>query len=475
MENEAPRSYKAVAFYDGLLAFGAALGPRVIPDGNSLDVNSNMRHTTLFSPASSPRLLFVLPSSKPLRASATSFLPPPLTSNMKNTTRIGIVLLVSFAFFVVEIVIGFRTKSLALIADAFHYLNVSTASVLSLFDTIVTHACGTFLRQDIVAYIIAFIAAWLQERRQHTHDFTFAFHRAELVGAFFNGVFLLALALSIFLQSIERFVHVEEVQSPKLILIVGCIGLGLNLISILVVHDHHGHSHSHGPVDDRVSESAIAVTLVGDRSESIHAAHNHARDPPSDAGSHRNLGLVGVLIHILGDAVNNIGVIVVAILIWKLESPARFYADPAISLAIALVIFASAVPLTMRSGRILLEATPLHLDLSKIKDDLVTLPLVNSVHDLHVWHLSQSVILASLHVCIPAETTLAEWEKTEQSLQHCFTEYGIRHVTISPEIYRDRSSTVSTSEEAAGGCSLPSQDEYGCSFNSLKQRRVGTV
>jgi Co/Zn/Cd efflux system component len=89
----------------------------------------------------------------------------------------------------------------------------------------------------------------------------------------------------------------------------------------------------------------------------------------------------------------DIGVIIAAILIWKLESPSRFYADPAISLAISLVIFASAVPLSnvlsiiartpaylaiqtsnlaLRSGRILLEATPLHLDLSKIKDDLTT-------------------------------------------------------------------------------------------------------
>ena len=56
------------------------------------------------------------------------------------------------------------------------------------------------------------------------------------IGAFFNGVFLLALALSIFLQSMERFVHVEVVTSPKLVLIIGCIGLALNIISAIVVN-----------------------------------------------------------------------------------------------------------------------------------------------------------------------------------------------------------------------------------------------
>lgn len=55
-------------------------------------------------------------------------------------------------------------------------------------------------------------------------------------GAFFNGVFLLALALSIFLQSIERFINIQTVDSPILVLIVACIGLGLNILSVFVVH-----------------------------------------------------------------------------------------------------------------------------------------------------------------------------------------------------------------------------------------------
>jgi zinc transporter 1 len=57
-----------------------------------------------------------------------------------------------------------------------------------------------------------------------------------LQGAFFNGVFLLALGLSIFLQSIERFFHLEIVTSPKLILIIGGVGLALNILSAAFVH-----------------------------------------------------------------------------------------------------------------------------------------------------------------------------------------------------------------------------------------------
>ena len=89
----------------------------------------------------------------------------------------------------------------------------------------------------------------------------------------------------------------------------------------------------------------------------------------------------------------DIGVIVAAIIFLKVDSPKRFYADPAASLAISLIIFYSAIPMSMyniysstevplilfinstvalKSGRILLEASPNHLDLGKVKEDLLS-------------------------------------------------------------------------------------------------------
>ena len=109
----------------------------------------------------------------------------------------------------------------------------TSMSVLPRFDTfIVTYK----VPQDIVAYTIALLAAYVQEKKYRPSGFTYALHRAELVGAFFNGVFLLALALSIFLQSIERFVNIEPMKDPRSMLVVGCVGLGLNLLSAGIVH-----------------------------------------------------------------------------------------------------------------------------------------------------------------------------------------------------------------------------------------------
>ncbi|KAJ7591650.1 putative CDF zinc transporter [Mycena floridula] len=359
---------------------------------------------------------------------------------LKTTTRLALVLGIAISFFLAEIAVGFRTKSLALIADAFHYLN------------------------DIVSYAIAFTAAYMQDKGHNTVGFTYAFHRAELVGAFFNGVFLLALALSIFLQSIERFINIEPVKTPEQVVIIGCIGLGLNILSVLVVHDHggHGHGHSHGPSNNAPVVADIPETPETSALEGAHALHHHASLPPSKAEP--NLGMMAVLVHLLGDAANNVGVIVAGLIIWKVHSPQRFYADPAISLAISFVIFASAIPTTIKSARILLEAAPIELDLVKVQADLLALDDVLAIHDLHVWMLSQSLILASLHVCVPPGTTIEQWEETEKSLQHCFSAYGVNHVTISPEVYRPTGSPADSSEEMAL-CKSATNERAGCADN----------
>jgi len=375
-------------------------------------------------------------------------------------TRIGIILGISICFSQTNIYIaGIHTKSLALLADAFHYLN------------------------DIIAFALAYVAAHLKETRKPTDKYTFAFHRAELVGAFFNSVFLLALALSIFLQSIERFIYIAPVNSPLMMMVIGCVGLGLNILSAFFAHDNsghgHGHSHSHSMhghshVDGR-NIHPIELKEVKPVPIHIHASHNHTTQPPSSGPGH-NLGLFAVMVHLLGDAINNIGVIIASVIMWKLDSPYRFYADPIASLIISFVIFGGTIPTTLKTGRILLEATPPHLDLTKVKEDLISLPEVLSIHDVHVWNLSQSIVLASLHVLIRAGTSFKQWEMTERYMQQCFTGYGITHVTISPEIQGDTESIASAGDIVVG-CKYPSQDDFGCSVTGLRleKRRSGGV
>ncbi|KAI4842703.1 hypothetical protein E4T44_07159 [Aureobasidium sp. EXF-8845] len=106
-------------------------------------------------------------------------------SNSSTSTRLIVAIVLSFTFFVAELVVGFRTKSLALIADAFHYL------------------------YDLIAFCVALIAAKLSDRKDAPASLTFGWERAKILGAFFNGSFLIALGLSILLQAIGRFINIE--------------------------------------------------------------------------------------------------------------------------------------------------------------------------------------------------------------------------------------------------------------------------
>ena len=62
-----------------------------------------------------------------------------------------------------------------------------------------------------------------------------------------------------------------------------------------------------------------------------------------------DLGIMGVLVHVIGDAINNVGVIIAALVIWLAKYDGRFYADPGVSMGIALLILASAIPLGKHS------------------------------------------------------------------------------------------------------------------------------
>lgn len=76
-----------------------------------------------------------------------------------------------------------------------------------------------------------------------------------------------------------------------------------------------------------------------------HVGHRHPSISRPKKKDH-DLGVLGVLIHVIGDAINNIGVIISALVIWLADYPGRYYADPGVSTGIAFIILASAVPLS---------------------------------------------------------------------------------------------------------------------------------
>ncbi|KAI4237716.1 MAG: hypothetical protein LQ349_001643 [Xanthoria aureola] len=331
---------------------------------------------------------------------------------LSKSSRLLAIIAISFAFFLAEISVGFSTHSLALIADSFHYMS------------------------DLIGFVVALVALKISEREDSPSSFSFGWQRIQILGAFFNGVFLVALGLSIFLQSIERFISIRHVRDPTLVLIMGCVGLTLNIISALFLHEHHHDEPppSSGSTDDSSSTKSSPVSSFEMPVQTLHHAHHchtkiRTKTPPAHG---HDLNMAGVFLHLLGDAVNNLGIIVAALIILLARSSARFYADPGISMAISFVICVTAYPLVSKSGSILLQSAPLGVDLVDVKKDLESIPGVIKVHELHVWRLSQWKSVATAHLIT---TEKGEgWERVAEVARECLCAYGVNSATLQPEM-----------------------------------------
>ncbi|OTA95283.1 hypothetical protein M434DRAFT_69581 [Hypoxylon sp. CO27-5] len=317
---------------------------------------------------------------------------------LSSKQKLYAIICISFAFFIAELVVAFYTKSLALLADAFHYMN------------------------DLIGFIVALGAIIISERAVSPANLSFGWARAQLLGAFFNGVFLLALGISIFLQSIERFISIERIENPKLVLIMGCVGLALNIISATLLHEHHGHDHV---------ASHRHPSLTHTQPISAHAEHRHTIVNLQSAG--RDLGMMGVLFHVIGDACNNVGVIIAALVIWLTTSEARFYADPGISMAIALMILVTSIPLVKNSGKILMQSAPKGVDIDDVRHDLEKIPGIESVHELHIWRLDQKKAIATAHVVV-SNNEMTDFMDRARTVGECLHAYGIHSATLQPEL-----------------------------------------
>ncbi|KAF4472633.1 CDF family cation efflux system [Fusarium albosuccineum] len=498
-----------------------------------------------------------------------------------KSTRIKVMIAIDTAFFLLELVTGFLAHSLALMADAFHMLN------------------------DIISLVIGLWAVSAAQKVS-TDEFTFGWVRAEILGAFFNAVFLIALCVSIVLEALTRFIEPPEIDNPKLMLIVGSAGLFSNFVGFFVLgghghshgpgdHDHshedgHGHSHNHahdeeeghagyhthshaadesGPVSDVIPEVVIRRATTVDKSGvrsnehrhtrdesstsanqhsthsrgrdyhrssrsgharfasfedmSIHPAsfrqdiiaatmgesadspsesdadsetplmegeaneespllkgvtkgcgsrsnkatgrshsHSHSRRPrrdssvhnghhhtlPKKAGkksshghSHDDMGMNAMILHVIGDMLGNIGVMATALIIWLTDWPGKVYADPAVSLFITAIILKTCIPLTRGTARVLLQATPEHISVPEIRQDIEALPGVITCHHIHVWQLSDTKLVASMHIQVsfPIDSHSGEkYMELARRARKCLHGFGIHSATIQPEFCFDQ-------------------------------------
>src|SRR2546422_787488 len=159
------------------------------------------------------------------------------------------------------------------------------------------------------------------------------------------------------------------------------VGLAANLASVRILH--HGHDHS--------------------------------------------LNQRGAYLHVVSDALGALGAIAAGVIIlatgWTL-------ADPLISVGIGALILNGAWRLVKESVDVLLEATPTHISLPAVHDRLVSVPGVESVHDLHVWTVTSGVVAMSGHLVVKDPNAN---QRILEQIQQQMRDLKIGHVTVQME------------------------------------------
>jgi hypothetical protein len=143
------------------------------------------------------------------------------------------------------------------------------------------------------------------------------------------------------------------------------------------------------------------------------------------------MNMRGVFLHVLGDALGSVAVVVSGLIVRFTDWPARELADPLCSLLIVLVIASGTFPLVKQAVRILLQRVPSHVDLAALRAEVLSVEGVLSVHDLHCWQLSEVQTIASMHVLL--DRRVPSWRAVVDAIKVLLHRRGIHASTVQPE------------------------------------------
>jgi zinc transporter 1 len=331
-------------------------------------------------------------------------------------------------FFIVELVVGLISGSLALQTDAFHMLS------------------------DVLALGIGLTAHLLAQKEKNLR-YTYGWIRAEIIGSLINSVFLLALCFTIFLEVVEKFIDLagengnsennqKLAQEIDLVLIVAGIGLVINLLGLILFGHTHTHSHSHSTLNKADLDSNLDsnldfdLNLESDSSfdsfDSLSISYSNNSLSDSDLIQQTlSLNDHAVWLHVLGDTLGSVVVIVTGLLIKYLEGVWRFWLDPVASLLLVIFIGYNSGRLLIKSGNILLHRS--QDDGEKLLKEIENQDGVLEVHEFHVWPLTESIQVATLHVQLDREYGGEKTDRMIQNINQIVHRYGIHSCTIQPE------------------------------------------
>ncbi|MCF8070344.1 MAG: cation diffusion facilitator family transporter [Desulfobacterales bacterium] len=235
---------------------------------------------------------------------------------------------------------------------------------------------------DFMAILISYIAYRIGKKGP-TPQNTFGYRRAEIMAALLNVTILACASLFILYGAFERF-STPEIISGEIVIWAASVGILGNGFSAWLLH----------------------------------------------RGSKENLNMRGAFLHMLGDFLTSVVVLVSGIvLIFK----PWYWLDPLLSILIVIFILKNCWSILKSSAMILMNATPDNIDLNEVRTYLQKIEGIDSAHYLHAWSLGSSGISFSCHIVV-SDQMLSQTKKLSEHIRHLlFHEFGIDHSVLQFE------------------------------------------
>lgn len=264
---------------------------------------------------------------------------------------------------------------------------------------------------DAGALGLAWFAA-AQAQRPPNARRTYGYHRVGILTALANGITLIVIAVVIGFEAYHRFANPVTVH-PGIMVVSALVAIGVNLY--------------------------IGLGLRGEGRENLNAR--------------------AASLHVFGDVGASVGVILGAIAI---ALTGASWVDPMVSVGIALLVAAGALRLVIEAMDVLLEATPRDVSLAALVRDMLRVPGIRDVHDLHVWTIASGMHALSCHAVIddlPPSDSAPILDQISAMLRET---YQITHTTIQFE------STAHSSHEGFCACPPGASESIYCDLRSCR-------
>ncbi|CAD7701355.1 unnamed protein product [Ostreobium quekettii] len=339
----------------------------------------------------------------------------------KAVRKLVLVLSISFTFMVVEFVGGGLARSVAIMTDAAHLLS------------------------DVCAFTMSAYASHLASKRSRA-AYSFGYHRAEVIGALLSVLVTWAVTGMLVAEAVRRFISPTNVNG-KLMFFLAIGGLVMNLILMFVL----GHGHSHGGHDDsgHCQPKELSQKLKHHHDEDDHdhkheqaqkdalkhGGHSHSRSKHrrhcSHGHDHENMSIRAAFIHILGDLVQSIGVVISGALIWWHDDDPKWnIADPISTFIFAGLVMCTTIRILNSTLDAFMLRAPRGHNIEIIHKGLSSIEGIQGVRDLHVWGLAPGIPVLSC--CVVFDAGADRCRVLQLATEYCRL-IGIDHSTIETQ------------------------------------------